>query len=319
MSEKIEQFWVNATADDVAGIANNRNPISARLRDSGKDGWEDGLLAGWKLRRSDVAWIDADGASWKQCQVYREPSWWTERPDPGLGWRLLEKFPDEAKLGTDECWNPSERKWQQVRNDDGIQEYQAWYRRRIEQLLSGHRWLANGDRLESGDLYYEKGALLEVGHEYLGNKVMLAEAFMRKIEQPKPETVEPKFAVGQMVRVVGPKGKPARHWAAAMDEHIGTVCAVRFVPPRDYEGMFYKIGEIAEWAFREDYLEPVEPEPKHYVLRVGDSVETPRGHLINVVSSHAEQRIYSLDAGDKLTLPNGQTITITAKGFEVTQ
>jgi hypothetical protein len=63
----------------------------------------------------------------------------------------------------------------------------------------------------------------------------------------------------------------------------------------------------------------VEPKPQHYVLRVGDTVETPRGHLINVVSSHAEQRIYSLDAGDKLTLPNGQTITITAKGFEVTQ
>jgi hypothetical protein len=66
-------------------------------------------------------------------------------------------------------------------------------------------------------------------------------------------------------------------------------------------------------------IEPVEPEPKHYVLRVGDTVETPRGHLIEVVSSTAEQRIYSLDAGDKLTLPNGQTITITAKGFEVTQ
>jgi hypothetical protein len=38
-------------------------------------------------------------------------------------------------------------------------------------------------------------------------------------------------------------------------------------------------------------IEPVEPEPKHYVLRVGDSA----------------------------SLPNGQTITITAKGYEVTQ
>jgi hypothetical protein len=54
-------------------------------------------------------------------------------------------------------------------------------------------------------------------------------------------------------------------------------------------------------------------------LRVGDSVETPRGHLIEVVSPNAEQRTYALTAGDKLTLPNGQTITITAKGFEVTQ
>jgi len=383
MSEKIEQFWVNATADDVAGIANNRNPISARLRDSGKDGWEDGLLAGWKLRRSDVAWIDADGASWKQCQVYREPSWFTDKPDPGLGWRLLEKFPDEAKLGTDECWNPSERKWQQVRNDDGIQEYQAWYRRRIEQLLSGHRWLANGDRLESGDLYYEKGALLEVGHEYLGNKVMLAEAFMRKIEQPKPEPVEPKFAVGQTVKVVGPKQIPALEWSSVgMAQYAGTTQTIERVelltnPP----GIYYHLGEIDNWAFREDYLEavkpveskldegskcpmlgcsgvlrfrsvkdcschirppcshcadnppccpvcewtsgdpiePVEPKPQHYVLRVGDSFETPSGHLISVVSPGVEQIEFKLKAGFTAKLPNGQTITATEKGFEVTQ
>jgi len=196
MSEKIEQFWVNATADDVAGIANNRNPISARLRDSGKDGWEDGLLAGWKLRRSDVAWIDADGASWKQCQVYREPSWWTERPDPGPGYRLLEKFPDEPKLGTDEAWQPIDGRWDLVRNDDGIQAGRTWYRRCIE---------------------------------------------------------------------------------------------------------------------------PVEPEPKHYVLRVGDSVETPSGHLISVVSPGVEQIEFKLKAGFTAKLPNGQTIKATEKSFEVTQ
>jgi hypothetical protein len=38
-------------------------------------------------------------------------------------------------------------------------------------------------------------------------------------------------------------------------------------------------------------IEQPEPEPQHYVLRVGDSA----------------------------SLPNGQTITITAKGYEVTQ
>jgi len=64
-------------------------------------------------------------------------------------------------------------------------------------------------------------------------------------------------------------------------------------------------------------IEPVELDPQHYVLRVGDSVETPNGNRIRVISPNAEQRIYSLDAGDKLTLPNGQTITITEKGFEV--
>jgi hypothetical protein len=66
-------------------------------------------------------------------------------------------------------------------------------------------------------------------------------------------------------------------------------------------------------------IEPVEPEPKHYVLRVGDSVETPSGHRVQVISRSETQRFYALTNGDKLTLPNGQTITITAKGFEVTQ
>jgi hypothetical protein len=103
-------------------------------------------------------------------------------------------LPDEPKLATDEAWNHSEGKWQQVRNDNGIQEHQAWYRRRIE---------------------------------------------------------------------------------------------------------------------------PVEP--KHYVLRVGDTVETPNGQRVQVISRSETQSFWALTAGDKLTLPNGQTITITAKGFEVTQ
>jgi hypothetical protein len=100
-----------------------------------------------------------------------------------------------------------------------------------------------------------------------------------------------------MVRVVGPKGKPARHWSEAMDEHIGTVCAVRFVPPRDYEGMFYKIGEIAEWAFREDYLEAVEPVESKPVLI----------------------RRWTVDPGDEIKLPNGRMLVISQDGFEVTQ
>ena len=199
MSERIEAFWENATADDVAKIANTRKPISARVRDEETEAWREDLISGWKLSRSlpGAGWIDADGVLWKQCQVYREPSWWISKPDPGPGFRLLEKFPDEEPRPGDEClgvsgeWGPSCQA-----KDGGHQVFGIWYRRRIE---------------------------------------------------------------------------------------------------------------------------PVEPEPKHYVLRVGDSVETPRGHLIKVVSPNAEQRIYSLDAGDKLTLPNGQTITITAKGFEVTQ
>jgi hypothetical protein len=249
MIEKIEAFWTSATADDVAKIANTRKSIQARFRDEDNEDWVDCLLVGWKLSKHlpGARWIDADGAMWNHCQVYREPSWYANKPDPGPGWRLLGKFPDEEPQLGDSVFCPDSEIWLELEAGfDPGQLPTHWYRRRIEQLLSGHRWLANGDRLESGDLYYEKGVLLEVGHEYWGNKVMLAEAFMRKIEQP-------------------------------------------------------------------------EPEPKHYVLRVGDSVETPSGQLVKAVSPCVEQIEFKLKAGFKATLPNGQTITATEKGFEVTQ
>jgi hypothetical protein len=193
---KIEQFWQDATADDVARMIKTGDLVSSRLRDSSTDDWQDGLLAGWKLRRSGARWIDSDGTTWNFCQVYREPSWWTDKPDPGPGYRLLGKFPDEPKLGTDEAWDKEIEEWRVTSIDDGIQVEEVWYRRRVE---------------------------------------------------------------------------------------------------------------------------AVEPEPKHYVLRVGDSVETPSGHRVQVISRSETQRTYALTTGGKVTLPNGQTITITAKGFEVTQ
>jgi hypothetical protein len=220
-SGKIEAFWVNATAFEVARVIAGET-VKARFRDDEHSGYTTGFLAGWT--EGNPCWFCEQGGArsyFEQCQVYREPAWWANKPDPGPGWRLLEKFPDEELKPGDEGWGVwNDGEWGESHNasDGKPQSEEIWYRRRIEQLLSGHRWLVSGDRLESGDLYYEKGALLEVGHEYWGNSVMLAEAFMRKIEQPKPE-------------------------------------------------------------------------PKHYVLRVGDSA----------------------------SLPNGQTITVTAKGFEVTQ
>jgi hypothetical protein len=241
-SEKIEAFWQDATADDVAEIMKTGKPIPARVRNEDGDSWlDDAFLWGW----INGSWA-ARGAYWNHCQVYREPSWWTNKPDPGPEWRIL--HPDERVEKGDEYYSSANNMWLLSGGSDACDCKQANfpYRRRVEQLLSGHRWLVSGDRLESGDLYYEKGALLEVGHEYWGNKVVLVEAFMRKIEQPKPE-------------------------------------------------------------------------PKHYVLRVGDSVETPSGHLIKAVSPGVEQIEYKLKAGFTAKLPNGQTIKATEKGFEVTQ
>ena len=265
MSEKIEAFWQDATADDVARVMAGET-VQARFRDSDRYDWWTHHLAGWK-ECSQSKWIDSNASSWVNCQVYREPSWWAKRPDPGPGYRLLGKFPDEELKPGDERF-ATNGKWvaSTYANIGAGQAFDVWYRRRIE-------------------------------------------------------PVEPKFAVGQTVKVVGPKEIPALEWSSVgMAQYAGTTQTIERVelltnPP----GTYYHLKGVVNWCFREDYLEPVEPGPKHYVLRVGDSVETPRGHLINVVSSHAEQRIYSLDAGDKLTLPNGQTITITEKGFEVTQ
>jgi hypothetical protein len=245
-TEKIEAFWQDATSDDVARVMKGE-AVEARFRDSQGVKWvEKGCsLAGW----SAGEWTSSSGLPWNHCQVYREPSWWTDRPDPGPGYRLLGKFPDEELNPGDEAWNMwLDGKWGEsdFAREGKPQQEKTWYRRRIEQLPSGHRWLVNGDRLESGDLYYDKGALLEVGHEYWGNKVMLTEAFMRKIEQPKPE-------------------------------------------------------------------------PQHYVLRVGDSVETPCGNQVVVVPQGGTQTLFNAKAGDTIKIMHGQTITITEKGFEVTQ
>jgi hypothetical protein len=188
MTEKIEAFWQDATADDVARMMKGET-VEARFRDHLQEDWSKTvwLLAGYDSTEENC-WIDNTGCPWRYCQVYREPSWHANKPDPGPGYRLLEKLPDEELKPGDECFS-STGKWDESHKATigGRQSYGIWYRRRLEQLLSGHRWLANGDRLESGDLYYEKGALLEVGHKYWGNKVMLTEAFMRKIEPVEPE------------------------------------------------------------------------------------------------------------------------------------
>jgi hypothetical protein len=147
---KIEQFWQDATADDVARVMAGET-VEARFRDSESVKWvENGCsLAGWCAG----VWTSSSGLPWVFCQVYDPPQWWLDKPDPGPGWRLLGKFPDEPKLATDEGWNWDEAKWQPIARG-GEQEYATWYRRRIEpvevvgpveQLIAGGSyWHPNG-------------------------------------------------------------------------------------------------------------------------------------------------------------------------------
>jgi hypothetical protein len=191
-AEKIEAFWENATADDVARVMAGET-VEARFRDVETEPWTTPrTLTGW----INQSWVS--GLTWNFCQVYREPSWSTDKPDPGPGCRLLGKFPDEGLKPGDEYFDRSTTTWRCSTNAKAgmPQPEKVWYRRRIE---------------------------------------------------------------------------------------------------------------------------PVEPEPRHYVLRVGDTVEWPSGDRIKCAEPGVEQRHYVLRATDTVGTPSGQTITITAKGFEVTQ
>jgi hypothetical protein len=160
--KKIEQFWRDATSDDVAKVMRGEK-VEARFRDSALRDWKFGHLNGWADGefRCDLA------NCWVHCQVYDPPEWYTNKPDPGEGYRLLEKFPDELKLATDEAWNWDDEKWQSIARD-GQQEYAAWYRRRIEPekvdsrskdyIPSGWVKLPDDEPRLASDAYWSQGA-----------------------------------------------------------------------------------------------------------------------------------------------------------------
>jgi len=166
------------------------------------------------------------------------------------------------------------------------------------------------------------------------------------------QSVEPKFAVGQTVRVVGPKATDAKHWSEKMNKHIGRASPIKAREKKD-DGWFYEISDSVVWCFREDYLEAVEPKPVKLdegskcpmqgcsgVLRLRPvkdcacHIRPPCSHCADnppccpvcewttgdpIEPVEPEPKHCVLPVGYTATLPNGQTITITANGFEVAQ
>jgi hypothetical protein len=136
MSEqKIEAFWENATAFDVAQVMEGET-VEARFRDDEGGKWleSDHSLGGYDSTEEFCKWISSTGCPWRFCQVYREPSWFTDKPDPGPGYRLLEKLPDEELKPGDEYFDNPTGKWH-LSGHAKIQKQQlaeTWYRRRIE-------------------------------------------------------------------------------------------------------------------------------------------------------------------------------------------
>jgi hypothetical protein len=131
MTDKIEQFWRDATAGDTT----SGKRLAARFRDYPNGGWADNrTLAGWRRIAGEpsLLFYDEAGVAWFQCQVYEPQQWWLDKPDPGEGYRLLEKFPDEPKLNTDEFFDAFDKAWTLVGDTGSNQYYGVWYRRRIE-------------------------------------------------------------------------------------------------------------------------------------------------------------------------------------------
>ena len=261
----IEKFWRDATAADVARVMGGETVEARFTQNNGST--RKGFIAGWK--ETPAQWMDNHGLFWDRCQVYAPQQWFLDKPDPGEGYRLLGKFPDEALQPGDEVFNLRfDGKWEPSSNvATGYgQNESTWYRRRIE---------------------------------------------------PKPE---PKFKVGQRVKIIGPKRseKVRYNWEQGMDNQVGKTGVVTGSHYGSF-GRLYQLSGIVEWNFQEDYLEPVvEPEPKHYVLQVGDSVETPSGHLIKIVDRPTEQMHYTLQVGDTVSTPSGRQAVVTEHGVEVT-
>jgi hypothetical protein len=130
MSDKIEQFYRDATADDVARVMSGE-VIEARFRDFDSEEWGTKILLGYLgCGPLGCNWIDMGGVGWKLCQVYDPPEILKNKPDPGEGWRLLEKFPPEEKEAGDEWFSYKTNDWVYA-GISKLQRADVWYRRRI--------------------------------------------------------------------------------------------------------------------------------------------------------------------------------------------
>ncbi len=135
MTEKIEQFWRDANEGDVAKVMRG-DKVEARFKSVDND-WpsaspREGFLAGWSNYDKLFQYIDDSGDCFRYCQVYDPPQWWLDKPDPGEGCRLLEKFPAEDLQPGDEWFEPDplEKGWKVSHNER--QANFLFYRRRIE-------------------------------------------------------------------------------------------------------------------------------------------------------------------------------------------
>jgi hypothetical protein len=132
MTDKIEQFWRDATAEDIAKVMRGEK-VEARFRDDTFDKWAVALLGGYGAMSEGFNWINMDGDCYAHCQVYEPQQWWLDKPDPGEGWRLLDPFTDEQPAVGDCIFSKTSKRWFELKaNLMPGRRPEAWYRRRIE-------------------------------------------------------------------------------------------------------------------------------------------------------------------------------------------
>ena len=146
----IEKFWRDATPADVARALAGET-VEARFRDAEIHLWTfvDRRLIGARTVEGPeigLRWLDR-ASCWRYCQVYDPPGWFINKPEPGEGYRLLGKFPDEPRQPKDDVF--VDGTWRTTEGC-GPQPETLWYRRRIEQPKPEpkHYVLAVGDTAE---------------------------------------------------------------------------------------------------------------------------------------------------------------------------
>jgi hypothetical protein len=240
VSDKIEQFWRDATPDDVVRVMKGET-VEARFRKGGDGRWVDYGVDGFPLSISGWykdSWFDHEYDVWAHCQVYDPPEILKNKPDPGEGWRLLGKFPHEPITGTDDYWNTAKAKWMPiVKLTTNKQREKTWFRRRI----------ANCPEIPDSCNSSET-----------------------------PNSCRSRDTIPSGWRVLG-----------KAEERLAS-------------DAYWSLG-AKDWIVIGDD-------------RVGVANELPKWYAIRQVDHQAD---YTLLVGFTYPLPNGQTIRVTAKGFEV--
>ena len=110
----IERYWRDATPEDAI----KEPPMVARFRYEDAEDWEYDLLVGWD--RTDQCHWRSELDAFEHCQVY-------DAPDPGEGWRLIDKEKDAKKPGDE--YLDSERGWRPAGCNIGFLKGHTYRRR----------------------------------------------------------------------------------------------------------------------------------------------------------------------------------------------